>query len=95
MITKQETEHIAKLARLGLTKKEIEAFQKDLSVILDYFEKLKKADVSDVKAFSESKLLENVMREDEAQKQDLETVDRLIKAVPDREKRYVKVKSVL
>ncbi|MCK4474068.1 Asp-tRNA(Asn)/Glu-tRNA(Gln) amidotransferase subunit GatC [Candidatus Parcubacteria bacterium] len=95
MITKQETEHIAKLARLGLTKKEIGEFQKELSVILDYFEKLKKADISNVKAFSQSVLLENVMREDEAKKQDLEIVDRLIKAAPDREKRYVKVKSVL
>ncbi len=95
MITKQETEHMAELARLGLTKKELGQFQKDISVILEYFEKLKKTDVSNVKAFSQPHLLENVMREDEVQKQDLETVDRLIKAAPKREGRYVKVKSVL
>jgi len=41
MITKEEVKHIAKLARLGLTEKEIETYQKELSSIFDYIEKLK------------------------------------------------------
>jgi len=41
MINKQDIKHIAKLARLGLTIKEIETYQKDLSLILNYIEKLK------------------------------------------------------
>jgi len=41
MITKEEVKHIAKLARLGLTEKEIGKYQKELSSILDYIEKLK------------------------------------------------------
>ncbi|MDP2664107.1 MAG: Asp-tRNA(Asn)/Glu-tRNA(Gln) amidotransferase subunit GatC, partial [bacterium] len=48
MISKEEVKHIAKLARLGLSDKEIGKFQKDLSSILDYVEKLKKVDVSGV-----------------------------------------------
>ena len=43
MISKEEVEHIAKLARLELTGKEVEKMQKDLSAILDYFDLLKKA----------------------------------------------------
>ena len=43
MISKEEVEHIAKLARLELTEKEIEKMQKDLSAILDYFDLLKNA----------------------------------------------------
>ena len=43
MISKEEVEHIAKLARLELTGKEVEKMQKDLSDILDYFDLLKKA----------------------------------------------------
>jgi len=43
MISKQEVEHIAKLARLELTDAEIEKMQKDMSEILGYFDLLKKA----------------------------------------------------
>ena len=43
MISKEEVEHIAKLARLELAPVEIEKMQKDLSAILDYFNLLKKA----------------------------------------------------
>lgn len=50
MITKEEVQHIAKLARLGLTENEIEKFRKELSSILDYVEKLKEVDVSGVEA---------------------------------------------
>ena len=37
MISKEEVEHIAKLARLELTEKEIEKMQKDLTEILGLF----------------------------------------------------------
>ncbi len=46
MISKQEVEHIAKLARLELTPQEVGKMQKDLSSILDYFNILKQAPVS-------------------------------------------------
>ena len=45
MISKKEVQHIAKLARLGLTEKEIEKHQKEFLKILDYMEKLKEIDV--------------------------------------------------
>ena len=42
MISKDEVKHIAKLARLELTEKEVEKMQKDLSEILGYFDLLKR-----------------------------------------------------
>ena len=54
MISKKEVEHIAKLARIGLTSGEIEKFQKELSSILDYFEKLEEVDVSEAEPTSHS-----------------------------------------
>ena len=66
MIKKEEVHHVAQLARLGLTEKEIEKMQKDLSSILDYIEKLKEVDISNVDFFLSSANLRNVMREDEA-----------------------------
>ena len=42
MITKEEVKKIAKLARIGITEAEEEKFTKDISSVLDYFDKLKK-----------------------------------------------------
>ncbi len=95
MVTKKKVKHIAKLARLGLTEKEIEKFRKELSSILDYFEQLKQLDVTKVEPCSHPFFLENVMREDEAKQEPTDRVDKLIEAAPERKGRYVKVKSIL
>jgi len=92
MISKKEVKHIAKLARLGLTEKEIKKFQRELSSILDYFEKLKEVKIEEVKPTSHSIKIENIFREDELKKQSLERVNKLIKMTPQREKNYLKVK---
>jgi len=99
MITKEEVEHIAKLARLELTEKEIEKMQKDLSAILDYVNLLKKAP----RAKEEhSNILKNVgmldldmMRKDEAVSQKREVVQKIIQASPDKKDDFIKVKSIL
>ena len=96
MISKEEVKHIAKLARLGLSEKEIEKFQKELSSILDYVEKLKKVDVAKIEATSHPLAVENVMREDE-EKSKLKTQNskRLLDLAPETKNGYVKVKSIL
>ena len=95
MISKSEVEHIAKLARIGLTKAEIEKFQKELSPILDYFQKLKEIDVSKIEPTSHSILVENVSREDRSQKSNLKLVNKLIEAAPEKKKGHIKVKAIL
>jgi len=44
MISKEEVLHISKLARIKLDEKDLQKMQKDLSLILDYVEKLKNVD---------------------------------------------------
>lgn len=95
MINKKEVEHIAKLARLGLSQEEINKFQKELSKILDYITKLEEVDISSVEPTSHSILLENIKREDETKPQKTETKRELIKAAPQEKERYIKVKSIL
>jgi len=94
MISKEEVKHIAKLARLGLTEPEIEKFQKELSSILDYIEKLKEVDIKNVEPTSHALKIENVFREDTVLKSDIEKVKKLIKAFPERENTFLKVKSI-
>lgn len=94
MISKDEVEHIAKLARLELTEKEIKKMQKDLSEILDYFNLLKK--VPNTKSFCENfgvEVSSQNLRKDEAKKSDL--ADELLGAAPDKKDDYVKVKAIL
>ncbi len=99
MITRKDAQHIAKLARIGITKKEEEKFTKDLSSILDYFNSLQELDVSGVEPtfhptefFLEKEPAK--MREDNGKPSTIELADRLIQAVPDKEKKYIKVKAV-
>ena len=51
MIEKKEVEKIAKLARINFNAKDLEKFEKELSVILDYFKLLDEVDVSGVSPF--------------------------------------------
>ena len=91
MISKKEVQHIAKLARLGLSSSEEKKFQRELSSILDYIEKLKKVKVADVEPTSHPLQVVNVMRRDEGKKQK----QKLLELAPETKTGYVKVKSIL
>jgi len=105
MISREEVKHIAKLARLGLTEKEIKKFQKELSSILDYFVLLKEVDVSKTEPTSHSILVENVVRNDKIQKspdfvgiptcREKAKSQKLLKLAPETKDSYLKVKSIL
>ena len=96
MISKEEVKHIAKLARLGLTSSEIRKFQKELSSILDYIEKLKEVDISGIEPTSHSIEIENVMRRnDELKEEKIETRKKLIEMAPEKKEGYLKTKPIL
>ena len=93
MISKKEVQHVAQLARLGLKEKEIVKMQKELSAILDYIEKLKEVDISNVEFFVSSGKLKNVVREDKSKK--AEKSRKLLDLAPDEKGGYLKVKQIL
>lgn len=57
--------HVAKLANLPLKPEEKDKFEKQLSEILSYIEKLKEVDTKSVEITSQVTGLENVTRDDE------------------------------
>lgn len=67
-LTRDQVEHVAKLARLGLSEKEIEKFQTQLSGILDYVELLNEVDTEGVEPTAQVTGLTNVKRKDEVEK---------------------------
>lgn len=94
VITKEQVEHIAKLARIGLTEQEKEKMTKELGAILTYVEKLNEVDTAGVEPTAQVTGLENVMRKDEAKPWwDGNPFD-LVEAAPEQERGFVKVKEV-
>lgn len=95
MISKNQVQHIAKLARLELSGQELAKMQKELAAILDYIELLKELDISGVEPTSHSIPVENIMREDKVKEEDRDTVTKMLGQAPDRQGDYVKVKGIL
>lgn len=94
MISKEEVRKIAELARLGLKESEVDKFQKELSAILDYAEKLKEIKIEGIEPTSHSIPIKNVMREDKSEKSKSETRKKMIEQAPESQKEYLKVKSI-
>jgi len=67
-LDKKSVEHIASVARLKLTDKEIEEFLPQLKEILEHFSELDKVDTKNVEARFQPVELSNVMREDKVEK---------------------------
>lgn len=87
--------HIAKLARLDLTKEELEKYGGQLSSILSYIDMLKEANTAGVEPTAQVTDLQNVTRDDEAERWPLEEREAILRGAPEREGRYIKVKRVL
>lgn len=94
MIDINQVKHIAELARMSFTEKELEKFQKELSEILDYVDKLKEVDIEGVSPTSHSIDLKNITRIDEVKKPDDDLADNLISLAPHKKGRFIKVKPI-
>jgi aspartyl-tRNA(Asn)/glutamyl-tRNA(Gln) amidotransferase subunit C len=64
-LTTTEVRHVAELAKLALTEAEIEEYTQQLSAILDYADRLRAVDTSNVPPTPYVLPLKNVMRDDE------------------------------
>lgn len=93
-ITLEEVEKLAKLARLGLTEKEKEILAPQMSEILNFAEQLDEVNIQDVEPTSQVTGLCNVYRPDEIRKSEASR-EELLSNAPQREKGFIKVKSVL
>ncbi len=93
IITKQEVEKVAKLARIKITEPEKEKFAKQLTSILDYVNQLSEVDTKNVQPTSQVTELNNVMRADEVKS--YENKVQLIESAPESIDNQIRVKSIL
>jgi aspartyl-tRNA(Asn)/glutamyl-tRNA(Gln) amidotransferase subunit C len=92
-ISKQEVEHVAKLARLDITESEKETFSKQLSSILTYIEELKSWDTTGVEPTATVLEQTNVLREDRARPSLV--VEQVVMNAPDSDGGYFRVPKIL
>jgi len=91
-ITKQDVEHVGKLARIRIQEKEIGQFTQELGAILDYVDELESAPTENIEPISQISGLKDIAREDEI----VESFDRdlILENAPDKEKGFIKVKKI-
>jgi aspartyl-tRNA(Asn)/glutamyl-tRNA(Gln) amidotransferase subunit C len=92
-LSREEVQHIARLARLGMTETELERFREQLSNILENFEILQPVDTTDVPPTAQAIPLQSVVRDDEVAPS-LPPDDVLANA-PQRDGEFFRVKAVL
>ena len=90
-----QVEHIAKLARLGLTEEEKKMYTKQLSSILEYMELLNEVDTEKVDPTYQVTGLKNVYRQDKIQDWDEEEMKMALENFPESEEDLLKVKRIL
>lgn len=95
MLNKEQVQDIAKLARISLSSQELESYQKDLSKILDFVDKLKEVKIGGGVLAHHALKVSNVMREDSPRAFDDKALgQKLVDMAPSREDRYIKVKPI-
>lgn len=94
-LSKQEVEHIAKLARLELTEEELEKYGSQLSAVLDYIDQLREVDVTGVEPTAQVTGLVNAWREDQFEEWDESEREAALDLAPEVEEHQVKVKRIL
>lgn len=93
MITIQDVEHVALLARLELNGEEKKIYARQLNAILEYAEMLKELDTSDVPPTAHVLPLQNVFREDRVGAH--MPPEEVLANAPEREEQFFKVPKIL
>ena len=92
-VTTNDVEHVAKLARLELSKNEKELFTEQLNAILTYAEKLNELNTEHVQPTSHVLKLVNVMRDDHIRPS--LTIEEVMSNAPEEEDGQFRVPAVL
>lgn len=94
MLSTDEVQHIALLARIGLKEEEIGKYQKDLSTVLDFFRELETVATDTVMPIGHITGMINRARVDRSEDFEKAGKDGIINNVPETKDGFVKVKSV-
>ena len=94
-LTKQQTLHIAKLAKLDLTENEVDKFSKQLSSVLDYISQLEEVNTKNVEPTAQTTGLTNILREDEIKPENCLTQDEALSGTENVKNGFFEVPAIL
>ncbi len=94
-LTKKDVEHVAKLAKLNLSKTETEKYLKQLSVVLDYISELSEVDTKNIQPTNQTTGLEDVYRLDEIDNKNCLSQDQALSGTDRIYNGYFKVGAIL
>ena len=92
-ISRDQVEHVARLARLGLSEEETTRLEQQLSQILETMRTIDRVDTSTIPPTAQAIPVDTVMREDEVRPST--PVDDVLRNAPSREGDFFKVPPVL
>ena len=95
IISKEDVEKVAKLARIEISEKENKKFAGELNSILDFFKNLSEVETEAAAEFDHFKLTKNQFREDEIDEASDDEKEAMRELFPDRKGGHLKVKEVL
>jgi aspartyl/glutamyl-tRNA(Asn/Gln) amidotransferase C subunit len=93
MITTQDIENLAKLARIKIDEDEKSQLVKEIDSILTYIDQIKQATIA--ADGSGNGAVRNIMRSDTGRVISSEDRERILVEIPDRERDFVAVKKIL
>lgn len=94
-LTIDDVAHVAKLAKLELTKEEIEKYKKQLSSVLEHFKELNEVETKDVNPTSQTTGLIDITREDKVDANQVLTVDEALSGTEKTKNGYFVVPAIL
>lgn len=94
VISIDQVKHLAKLANLPLSEKQMKNLPRELTSVLDYVSKIQKLNTAKTKETAQVTQQENVFREDEIEKERMLTQDEVLANAPDKHNGYFKVKAI-
>ncbi len=92
-LSRSDVEHVAHLARLGLTGEELARLEGQLNHILDQYEILARLDTDDIPPTAQTIELENILRDDVARPS--RPVEAVLSNAPEREGDFIVVPAIL
>ena len=92
-ISRDQVEHVARLARLGLSEEETTRLEQQLSQILETMRTIDRVDTSTIPPTAQVIPLEPVLRDDEVRPS--LTVEQVLANAPRSENGFIKVRAVL
>lgn len=93
MLTKDQVQHVAKLAKLRFSDDELDDFTNEFGRIIDMVEQLQEVDTEGVKPTYHGNELINVMRDDIAKERN--KTKELLSNAPQSEGSFIKVPAIL